>query len=222
MIPKSYAGPFQKHSPSADVLQSPHRNYLELFLTFIHPSPQPACGWATLYNKKQLWGRTGSGGKRRREKPRLPHQLPWIKRFIKVYIKTGTEEPEILRWRPPNASFLIGGWMVGQLCYVWSRPSWAGLALGHRTESQILWLKDLSVQSRFWKPEQTVGKGWGRYPRISYLNCVPQSPWASPSLSVESIPPTLVPNSPTVRPRVQVHVVCMLNLENIEVTSKTF
>lgn len=66
--------------------------------------------------------------------------------------------------------------MVGQLCYVGPRPSWAGLALGHRTESQILWLKDLSVQSRFWKPEQTVGKGWGRCPRISYLKCVPQEP----------------------------------------------
>lgn len=34
-------------------------------------------------NKKQLWDRTQSGGKRRREESRLPHQLPWIKRFIK-------------------------------------------------------------------------------------------------------------------------------------------
>lgn len=34
-------------------------------------------------NKKQLWDRTRSGGKRRREESRLPHQLPWIKRFIK-------------------------------------------------------------------------------------------------------------------------------------------
>lgn len=42
------------------------------------------CVWVGYtVNKKQLWGRTRSGGKLRREKPRLPHQLPWIKRFIK-------------------------------------------------------------------------------------------------------------------------------------------
>lgn len=173
-------------------------------------------------NKKQLCTKTGSGGKHRREKPRLPHQLPWIKHFIKEYIETGTEEPGMLRWRPPNASFLIGGWTVGQLCYVWSRPSWTGLALGHRMESQILWLKDLSVQSHFWKPEQTVGKGWGRCLRISYLNCVPQSPWASPSLSVESIPPSLVPNSPQWGRGFSSMWVHAEPLENVEVTSKTF
>lgn len=157
-------------------------------------------------NKKQLCTRMGSGGKHRREKPRLPHQLPWIKRFIKEYIETGTEEPGMLRWRPPNASFLIGGWMVGQLCYVWSRPSWTGLALGHRMESQILWLKDLSVQSRFWKPETDSRQRLGQVSEDFIPELCASEPLSFAFSVCREHPTFPCPKQPTVRQRVQFHV----------------